>query len=69
MLEGHIAHEDFAGHAGTIGPGDVQWMTAGKVRFHDLNLCVKGNRACGNTKRCVPRSSTVAEPSGAFEND
>src|ERR1700684_3131269 len=33
--EGAVAHRDNAGHAGTIGPGDVQWMTAGAVIFHE----------------------------------
>lgn len=31
MIDGVFQHEDFAGHAGTIGPGDLQWMTAGKL--------------------------------------
>ena len=34
MLSGSIAHEDFKGHKGIIGPGDVQWMTAGKGILH-----------------------------------
>ncbi|GAC94414.1 hypothetical protein PHSY_001985 [Pseudozyma hubeiensis SY62] len=34
LLEGTIQHEDFAGHAGTIGPGDVQWMNAGHGIMH-----------------------------------
>lgn len=34
MLNGTIAHEDFAGHSGQIGPGDLQWMTAGKGIVH-----------------------------------
>lgn len=34
MLDGQFEHEDFAGHAGTIGPGDLQWMTAGKGIVH-----------------------------------
>ncbi|EPQ25631.1 uncharacterized protein PFL1_06811 [Pseudozyma flocculosa PF-1] len=34
LLEGQVQHEDFAGHAGTIGPGDVQWMNAGKGIMH-----------------------------------
>jgi redox-sensitive bicupin YhaK (pirin superfamily) len=29
VLEGAMEHRDSAGHAGRIGPGDVQWMTAG----------------------------------------
>lgn len=28
MLEGEFEHEDSAGHRGTLGAGDVQWMTA-----------------------------------------
>lgn len=28
MLEGTFQHEDFAGHAGQIAAGDLQWMTA-----------------------------------------
>ena len=34
MLSGKVAHEDFKGHSGTIGPGDIQWMTAGKGIVH-----------------------------------
>ncbi|KAF9117411.1 hypothetical protein BGX30_005520, partial [Mortierella sp. GBA39] len=34
MLEGQFQHEDFAGHKGTIGPGDLQWMTAGRGIVH-----------------------------------
>ncbi|KAG8946495.1 hypothetical protein FRC04_011671 [Tulasnella sp. 424] len=30
MFEGSVQHEDSAGHKGTIGPGDLQWMIAGK---------------------------------------
>eukprot|EP00158_Paraphelidium_tribonemae_P001832 Partr_v1_DN24857_c0_g1_i2_m29782 putative pirin (iron-binding nuclear protein) len=34
MLDGRFMHEDFAGHSGTIGPGDLQWMTAGRGIVH-----------------------------------
>ncbi|KAG0283268.1 hypothetical protein BGZ96_012358 [Linnemannia gamsii] len=34
MIEGQVQHEDFAGHKGTIGPGDLQWMTAGRGIVH-----------------------------------
>jgi redox-sensitive bicupin YhaK (pirin superfamily) len=34
MLEGAFEHEDSAGHHGMIGPGDVQWMTAGGGIVH-----------------------------------
>ena len=29
VLDGALAHQDSAGHAGVIGAGDVQWMSAG----------------------------------------
>ncbi len=34
VLEGEAQHEDSMGHRGTIGPGDVQWMTAGAGVVH-----------------------------------
>lgn len=34
LLDGAITHEDNKGHKGTIGAGDVQWMTAGKGIVH-----------------------------------
>jgi quercetin 2,3-dioxygenase len=33
--EGGVAHRDNAGNSGIIGPGDVQWMTAGAGIFHE----------------------------------
>ena len=34
MLDGHMRHEDHLGHRGDLGPGDVQWMTAGRGIIH-----------------------------------
>ena len=34
MLEGEVDHSDSLGNAGRIGPGDVQWMTAGGGIIH-----------------------------------
>ncbi|KAK7097970.1 pirin-like isoform X2 [Littorina saxatilis] len=34
MLTGSFRHEDFCGHKGTINPGDLQWMTAGRGIVH-----------------------------------
>lgn len=34
MLRGEMSHEDFKGHKGVIGPGAIQWMTAGKGIVH-----------------------------------
>ncbi|RUS33185.1 RmlC-like cupin domain-containing protein [Jimgerdemannia flammicorona] len=34
MLEGSMWHEDFKGHKGKIGPGDLQWMSAARGILH-----------------------------------
>ncbi len=34
LLEGEAEHEDSAGNRGRLGPGDVQWMTAGRGVVH-----------------------------------
>ncbi|MBD2099780.1 pirin family protein [Leptolyngbya sp. FACHB-261] len=34
VLEGRLEHKDSEGHAGKLGPGDVQWMTAGAGVVH-----------------------------------
>jgi len=35
MLEGSVNHRDSLGNSGLIGPGDVQWMTAGGGIMHE----------------------------------
>ncbi len=34
MLSGELEHKDSAGNAGSLGAGDVQWMTAGDGVVH-----------------------------------
>jgi hypothetical protein len=34
MLDGRMRHRDSAGHEGLVGPGGVQWMTAGRGLVH-----------------------------------
>ncbi|KAG0329129.1 hypothetical protein BG004_002393 [Podila humilis] len=34
LFKGRMQHQDFSGHKGTIGPGDLQWMTAGRGVVH-----------------------------------
>lgn len=34
ILEGELEHADSAGHRGSIGPGEAQWMTAGAGVVH-----------------------------------
>lgn len=51
MLEGQFEHEDSAGHRGVLGPGDVQWMTAGAGIVHSempsRDIRDKGGRVHG----------------------
>lgn len=35
VYEGQVEHRDSAGNGGVIGPGDVQWMTAGTGILHE----------------------------------
>ena len=35
VYEGEVSHRDSTGQGGTIGPGDVQWMTAGGGILHE----------------------------------
>ena len=46
VYEGEVAHKDSTGQGGVIGPGDVQWMTAGSgilhEEFHSEGFAKKG---------------------------
>ena len=43
MLAGYMRHGDSLGNSGTIGPGDVQWMTAGSgIRHEEMPRADKG---------------------------
>ena len=48
VYEGEVDHEDTAGNRGSIGPGDVQWMTAGAgvlhKEFHSPAFTRRGGR-------------------------
>ncbi|MFZ1389892.1 MAG: pirin family protein [Thiolinea sp.] len=35
VYKGEVAHRDSTGNGGVIGPGDVQWMTAGSGIIHE----------------------------------
>ncbi|MCC6409808.1 MAG: pirin family protein [Planctomycetes bacterium] len=47
-FEGSVAHHDSAGNGGVIGPGDVQWMTAGAGilhrEYHEAEFARRGGR-------------------------
>ncbi|MCG8610207.1 MAG: pirin family protein [Pseudomonadales bacterium] len=48
VYQGEVAHRDSAGNGGIIGPGDVQWMTAGSgilhEEFHSPEFAQKGGQ-------------------------
>lgn len=48
VFDGEVEHRDSAGGGGTIGPGDVQWMTAGAglvhEEFHGRDFARRGGR-------------------------
>lgn len=48
VYDGEVAHRDSAGGGGVIGPGDVQWMTAGAgilhEEFHSPAFTARGGR-------------------------
>eukprot|EP01089_Gocevia_fonbrunei_P018704 TRINITY_DN6403_c0_g4_i2.p1 TRINITY_DN6403_c0_g4~~TRINITY_DN6403_c0_g4_i2.p1 ORF type:complete len:276 (-),score=65.95 TRINITY_DN6403_c0_g4_i2:82-909(-) len=42
MLDGAFKHADNKGHKGTINPGDLQWMTAGRGIVHSEQPATNG---------------------------
>ena len=48
VYEGEVSHRDSTGQGGTIGPGDIQWMTAAggilHEEFHSEAFTRKGGR-------------------------
>lgn len=67
VYEGEVSHRDSAGNGGTIGPGDVQWMTAGSgilhEEFHSQPFTTRG----GNLEMAqfwvnLPSSAKMAPP-------
>ncbi len=65
LLEGDWEHEDSAGNRGHIGPGDVQWMTAGAGRGA-LRAAVGAHPREGRPR---PRLPDLGEPATAGQDD
>jgi len=76
MLEGRMEHRDSQGNHGKLGPGDVQWMTAGSGVVHsempEEGFAARGGRMHGfqlwvnlprRDKMMRPRYQEVAGPS------
>ena len=49
MLAGTVEHGDSMGNPGVIGPGDVQWMTAGSGIIHQEMPKGETTAACGDS--------------------
>jgi len=47
MLAGRVDHRDSIGHSGSIGAGDIQWMTAGSGILHEEMPQRQGGRLAG----------------------
>jgi quercetin 2,3-dioxygenase len=72
VLAGNVEHGDSLGHSGTIGAGDVQWMTAGSGIIHqempkgDRSGRMHGFQLWGNLpsslKMTSPRYQEVKAP-------
>jgi len=60
-LDGHMRHEDHLGNRGDLGPGGVQWMTAGRGIIHSEMPQQSAGRmrasSCGSTFRRRTRCS------------
>jgi redox-sensitive bicupin YhaK (pirin superfamily) len=68
VLEGAVEHRDSQGNHGVIGPGDVQWMTAGSGLVHSempgAGLVEKGGRLHGFQLWVnLPRKDKMVPPS------
>jgi hypothetical protein len=63
MLAGLVDHEDSLGNTGTIGAGDVQWMTAGSGIIHqEMPRPVNGSMGGFQLWVNLPRASKMMDP-------
>ncbi|PJJ61230.1 pirin family protein [Hymenobacter chitinivorans] len=67
VYEGALSHRDTAGHSGTLGAGDVQWMTAGAGLLHEERHELEFARRGGTLELLqlwvnVPRRDKLAPP-------
>ena len=67
VYQGRVEHRDSGGNRGTIGPGDVQWMTAGSGVVHE-EMHEREFARTGGTMEMVqlwinlPRADKMAAP-------
>lgn len=68
VYQGAVAHADSTGHQGIVGPGDVQWMTAGKGILHKEYFEEEFSKKGGNLQMLqvwtiLPKASKYVDPS------
>ncbi len=52
VYKGEVAHRDSTGQGGVIGPGDVQWMTAGAGILHEEFHSKASPKAAARSRWC-----------------
>jgi redox-sensitive bicupin YhaK (pirin superfamily) len=67
VYQGELAHRDSTGNGGTIGPGDVQWMTAASGILHEEFHSEAFTRKGGTLEMAqlwvnLPRKDKAADP-------
>lgn len=67
VYAGEVEHRDSAGHSGKIGPGDVQWMTAGRGVLHEEMHSMAVTRTGGTVSMAqiwvnLPAAHKMTEP-------
>jgi len=63
MLRGEVEHGDSLGNAGLIGPGQVQWMTAGSGIIHqEMPKPIQGRMGGFQLWVNLPRSRKMTDP-------
>mmetsp|Transcript_17792 Transcript_17792/g.54377 ORF Transcript_17792/g.54377 Transcript_17792/m.54377 type:complete len:317 (+) Transcript_17792:150-1100(+) len=66
-MAGEIEHSDDKGHRDVIGPGDVQWMRAGRGIVHDEFHSKNFQKTGGTLEMCqlwldLPKDKKMSEP-------
>jgi len=66
-FKGEVEHGDSIGNTGVIGPGDVQWMTAGRGIVHNEHHSTEFSKTGGEFEMCqlwvnLPREHKMTPP-------
>jgi redox-sensitive bicupin YhaK (pirin superfamily) len=67
LLDGYMEHRDSVGHVAKLGPGDVQWMTAGAGVIHSEMPQASFRRSGGKVNGFqlwvnLPKNAKMSEP-------